>query len=86
MITLDNDYIYALYTGIDLAEDGVAHFITPTDKIHVFDWEGKFITKIQLDKKIGYIVLDPVGKFIYTADDSDLIHKYDVSYLYLHNF
>jgi hypothetical protein len=82
MITLDNDYIYALYAGIDLAEDGVAHFMTSTDNIHVFDWEGKFIAKIQLDQKVEYIAFDPIKKFIYSYDNEELIYRFDVSYLY----
>ncbi|MFC3560508.1 BF3164 family lipoprotein [Pedobacter jamesrossensis] len=58
-------YIYLLYAGIEfLNVDWIGH----SDVIHVFDWNGKPIERIKLDKKVKSIAVSKDDKILYTVD------------------
>jgi hypothetical protein len=82
-IAVDDEYIYTLYVGVDLNEDGISHFFTPASQINVFDWKGNYVSKIKLDHEAQFIEFDPVKKFLYTIDVDETIYKYNLTYLYL---
>ena len=49
--------------------------------VHVFDWEGHPVYKIQLDKAASWITLNPQNDILYAQDKEDTIWAYDVSWL-----
>lgn len=61
-ITSDKNYIYALYAGNE-------NLKTTSNTILVFDWSGKIIKKILLDRKVCKITLEPIKRFLYCYDD-----------------
>ena len=52
-----------------------------TNVLHVFDWDGTPVYKIQLSKKISFITLDPKYNILYAQGEDDSIWAYDVSWL-----
>jgi hypothetical protein len=79
-ICVDDDFIYG---AIDSKDKN-------TTTVDVFDWNGNFLKKLILDKKmanINSIALDPVNKYLYVLttgnDKIEKVFRYDVNYLYL---
>ena len=56
-VQADNNYIYALYWG---KERWGMHEIPYVNTIHVFDWHGKLIQKLETDYDIDKMFLDTV--------------------------
>lgn len=75
---MNSRYIFALY--IDQAEMG-GKYPFKSKTVHVFDWEGRPVYKIQLDKEISWITLDPQNNRLYAQGEDDSIWAYDVSWL-----
>ncbi len=75
---VNSRYIFALY--IDQAEMG-GKYPFKSKTVHVFDWEGRPVYKIQLDKEISWITLDPQNNRLYAQGEDDSIWAYDVSWL-----
>jgi hypothetical protein len=71
---VDNDFIYAAIKEGD------------NILIDVFDWNGKYLRKLYLDKIMNtFIAIDRVNKYLYVSvigNDEEEIYCYDVSYLY----
>lgn len=71
-----DDFIFALYNNKQLSEMGTA----PKEReIHVFDWNGKAISKILLDGSITSFAVDINNKTLYGLDNLSHIYKYDIS-------
>lgn len=60
------NYVYALFCGCQMDED------RPPSRIHVFRWNGDFVTELQLDR--------PLRSFNVTQDDSLLYGSFDVPF------
>lgn len=56
------DHIYCLFSGNKNGE-------TSSDKILVFNWNGKFVKELTLDRKINKICIDPKANILYCYDD-----------------
>jgi len=73
-ITADTQYIYALYAGE--ATNLKSGF--PNGRyIHIFDWNGKFLRKLYLDKEAGHIGIDARNHVLLIKDDyTDEVYRY----------
>ena len=76
-ITADTQYIYALYVGeITNIKSGFPY----GRFIYVFDWNGKFVRKLHLDKEASHIGIDAKNKVLLIKDDNtDEIYKYNLN-------
>jgi hypothetical protein len=76
-IKSSNRYIYALYIGKTMKDVsiGLEDF---SNEIHVWDWCGKPIAKILLDKKIFSFDVDPMDRYLICAslNSLDELYKY----------
>ena len=71
-----DDLIFALYNNRQIAEMGN----TPGQTvIHVFDWNGKALTRILLEDSIISFAVDIKSKMLYGLDNGSYIHRYDIS-------
>ena len=52
------------------------------NEIHVFDWEGRPVKRIILEKEFDTMALDQVNRKLYVKNGDEEIYCYDVSYLY----
>jgi hypothetical protein len=82
----DDHYIYALYCGkqrpLSWAEEVNAPLLWHI--IHVFDWEGNLIRKLDLDHPVYEFWLDQVKNRLYTLDmGTDKVYSYDLNELNL---
>ena len=78
-----NKYVYALYSGKSLNEVSNSIESSFCNEIHVWDWQGKQIAKLILDKNIFSFVVSPRNKYIIgtTLDDIDVLYKYKLDLL-----
>lgn len=73
------DYIMALYVGRK-REDIINGKPGPSPRIHIFDWEGKFLYDLQISEHISRIAFDSKRRFMYGLDtDEGSIYRYDLS-------
>ena len=61
------DYVYTLYSGRSLKEYGLKCF--QSNLIHVYDWEGKLVKKLQLDIDVQQIAVTKDNRKIYAIAD-----------------
>ena len=61
------DYVYTLYSGRSLKEHGLKCF--QGNLIHVYDWEGKLVKKLQLDIDIKQMAVSKDNRKIYAIAD-----------------
>ena len=61
------DYVYTLYSGRSLKEHELKCF--QSNLIHVYDWEGKLVKKLQLDIDIKQIAVTKDNRKIYAIAD-----------------
>ena len=77
MNSIDNNYIYALYWG---KERWGMHEIPYVNTIHVFDWHGKLIQKLETDYDIDKMFLDTVrDRLCVTRPRADNIYCLDLA-------
>ena len=70
-------YIYLLYSK-KIIGDNIYSSIR-SNKVLVFDWNGKPITTLILDKEVGYIAVDNENKFMMAYDkDNDQLLKFQL--------
>jgi len=73
-ITADSQYIYALYVG---EETNIKSGFPNGRFIHIFDWNGKFVRKLYLDKEASHIGIDAKNNILLIKNDyTDEIYKY----------
>ncbi len=73
-LTSNNDYVYALYSG-KYQRDGVDFY--QANVVHVFDWYGKLISEILLDKEAQSIATNQEYLFaLYEGENGYDIAKY----------
>jgi hypothetical protein len=78
-IAVNNNYIFGLYLNRLSSTQ-----IFETDEVHVFDWNGNFVRKIKLDKKVGQITVDPVKNLLYgNTQDGENLYRYHLDELKL---
>lgn len=77
-VAVDNQFIFAPYSG----EPYLGGYPKPADKIHVFDWNGKTICEIKMDKPIFGISYDTNNHILYGNDHENHVYSYDISFLY----
>lgn len=71
-----DDFIFTLYNNKQIAEMGN----TPEETvIHVFDWNGKALTRILLEDNITSFAVDIKNKILYGLDNLSYLYKYDIS-------
>jgi len=82
-IKVTNRFIYALYIGKTMGElpsrqSGLVDF---SNEIHVWDWNGKPIKKIFLDKNIFSFCVSPDDKFLICSslNEIDKFYKYSLN-------
>ena len=76
-VQADNNYIYALYWG---KERWGMHEIPFVNTIHVFDWHGKLIQKLETDYDIDKMFLDTVrDRLCVTRPRADNIYCLDLA-------
>ena len=75
---VDDTFIFCLYIGKTLKENPSLS----NNIIHVYDWNGIFIKKIELDYTVNQITFDPVGKYLYGYTNDEEIIQYDFNILY----
>ncbi len=63
-VTESNDFIFALFSGRSEREYGGGHYFGNT--LHVFDWNGKIVKKITLDKDAWQLHMDRKSEKLYT--------------------
>ncbi len=63
-ITSNKKYIYSLYSGGDAEK-------TTSNRIFVFNWDGKFIKEMTLDREISNIYIDAKNNILYCNGDRD---------------
>jgi len=63
-VTESEDYIFALFSGRSENEYGDSHYFG--NILHIFDWDGKMIKKIMLDKDAWQIHIDRKSDKLYT--------------------
>jgi len=75
----DDKYIYTLYMGLGTNDEDKEN-----KRIHVFDWTGKPVLKINLDHHICSFAVDRENQRIiaYAADMENSLVTYDISILY----
>ena len=71
-VQCDEKYIYALYKGEEPHEKATV--------VHVFDWEGQLLRRIELSHPASSLSLDPVSGMLYTMRyDEEEIYRYSVN-------
>jgi hypothetical protein len=82
-IKATNKYIYALVfnTLYDNISDGKGLRRTYTPEIHVFNWSGKFIANLKLNKYFKYFDISMDDKYLYAIDNDieNLIRRYNLT-------
>ena len=75
-LTADDKYIYALYVGKPFnRETGILQ----SDVVHVFDWEGNLVSKLDLDHKANQIYIDSKTKILVIKDEiQDVVYYYEM--------
>lgn len=67
-ICADDDYIYAVYYGKEPWEGNEPPVI---NRIYVFDWNGRLISKITTKHSIGEMGVDNLNRILYTTSHTD---------------
>ncbi|NDV46522.1 hypothetical protein D0T49_05630 [Paludibacter sp. 221] len=81
-LCVDDDYILALYSNVELDEFGT-NYPFYTNEVHVYDWNGNFKQTIILDRKYNQIAIDLQTKLLYAKrNDEDTLFSYDISHIY----
>lgn len=78
-ICVNNDFIFAPYIDALSEQKGFDPFLSSC--IHVFDWNGNAVYKMNLKEKIFSISLDQKNSILYAIDMNDNIYSYDISFL-----
>lgn len=73
---VDSNYIYALYMN-QSADD--SYSVKKNMELHILNWDGKFICKIDIKEYIVGIAIDDVNNCFYGRDINDNILRYDLS-------
>lgn len=73
----DEEYLYALYQGIDPSKIGPEF----TSKVKVFDWSGELIVQFDLGRPIRKLLIDKDKKFLYALSPlvSEFIFRYNIA-------
>ena len=66
-VCADDDHIYAAFYG-DIWND---NDINDVNKIYVFDWDGRLVSKVTANHSIDEIVVDNINKILYTTSFAD---------------
>ena len=75
-VQADDNYIYALYWGKDRWGMSEIPYI---NTIHVFDWHGRLVQKVETDYDIDKMFLDTVRNRLYvTRPKSDDVYYLDL--------
>lgn len=75
-IRTTDDFIFALYNNRQIAGMGN----TPEQRvIHLFDWNGKALTRILLEDSITSFAVDIKNKTLYGLDNLSYLYRYDIS-------
>ena len=78
-ITSTPEYIITSYSGATLGDIMQGR---GTSSIHIYDWEGRFLYKFDVNENIGQIAYDRLSGFLYCIDRSTgSIVKYDIKQL-----
>lgn len=67
--------IISLYANTMLGE----HNSLSSNVIHIYDWNGQLMKKIELDNMVEQIAFDPVHEFLYGYTEDERIIQYDFS-------
>ena len=62
-----DEYVYTLYSGRNYKDDKDRAF--QSNLIHVYDWEGKLVKKLQLDIDIQQMAVSKDNRKIYAIAD-----------------
>lgn len=74
----DDNYIYATYWGKKPWDDHLGVKLPEFNIIHVFDWSGKLLYKLNTDHSFYRVWLDPVRKRLYTINlNNDEVYYLD---------
>jgi hypothetical protein len=76
----DDKYIYCLFNGSKFDSNDRGDKYMPRT-IHVFNWDGKLVSKIDLGRDAWEFQLDRVNNRIYTINRLEEIYCYDLSKL-----
>jgi DNA-binding beta-propeller fold protein YncE len=78
----DDNYIYALYSGEEINNSSNTQRFWHI--IHIFDWNGNLIKKLDTDQHAGEIAIDIHNNLLYTLDTlEDRFFVYDLNQLNL---
>lgn len=80
-VAVDNEFIYAAYSGAiykggypDLAKE-----------IHIFNWEGQAICKLEIDQPVIGITYNPLEQKLLGSNIENEVYSYDISFLHHKN-
>lgn len=73
---VDSKYIYALYMNQSIDD---SYNVEKGMELHVINWDGKFICKIDIKEYIVGIAIDEINNYFYGRDINDNIFKYDLN-------
>ena len=76
-IQANKNYIFALWSGVSPEEITIE---TAFSKIHVFNWDGKMVKKIKLEKPIHELGLDVVNNLLYGYNtNTEKLYRYNLN-------
>jgi hypothetical protein len=78
----DDHYIYALYSGNRRPQTREEEMVAPLwHIIHIFDWEGNLIHKLDADRPVHELWVDQVKNRLYTMDlEEGEVYSYDLAF------
>lgn len=81
-VQASDKYIYAAYWGKESWGSNLGNSMPKFDQIHVFDWDGNLLYKLNTDRSYYIIWLDTVRNRLYTRDwNTDEIYYLDLNKL-----
>lgn len=79
-LAVSDNFIYALFLGVSINTPGKR--AETSCQVHVYDWEGNFLHKIDLEHYVDQIALDDVNNLLYGREyTSEQIYCYDLNRL-----
>lgn len=78
-VQADDKYIYASYWGKEASGNNPTQSMPKYEQIHVFDWNGNLLYKLNTDQSFFVIWLDTIRNRLYTCDwNTDEIYYLDL--------
>ena len=77
-VAATESFFMVLYWGGDYSLNAPDP-LTAAPELLLFDWSGKFLKSVKLDKFVGNIAFDEAEKILYGLSGRELLYKFDLS-------